>query len=264
MANFRLILTPLDYTPTATSADSTYPVTNIEDYGHLLRPWKAAVATGIVNVTLDFGAGNTLSALAADPGIFLDDLNVTSLRIQGNSVTTDWETPPWDQAVTISQEPRTRRYNGYVLLSELNAAPFAYRYLNIRILSQTPTDALAYRISRAFVGATTELLTNPEYGITRKTFDPKMTLEFMDGGSEVSEMGERRYEFTVTRQVVGATELAQELAIQAITPGTNVVIWDSETGGSQSAWIMRRVEDPSLQETFLAVHGGSWSFREVI
>lgn len=264
MPNFRFILNPLDYTPTATSEDAIFPVTNLEDYGHLLRPWKAAVATGIVNVTLDFGAGNTLSALAADPGIFLDDLNVASLRIQGNSVTTDWVTPPWDQAITVAQCGFVRRYKDFRRLADLNAAAFNYRYLNIRIPSQTPTDAANYRSARIPVGAITELLMNPEYGIQRKTFDPHIPTPFLDGGEEINEMGERRYEFTVSRQVVGAAELTQELAIQAITPGSNIVVWDAALGGAESAWMMRRVEDLSLQETFDGVHGGNWGFKEVI
>ena len=262
MASFRFILNPLDYTPTATSADANYPVTNVEDYGHLLRPWKAAVATGIVNVTLDFGSGNTLSALAADPGIFLDDLNVTSLRIQGNSVTTNWVTPPWDQAITVAEDEQVMRYKDFRRLADLNVAAFAYRYLNIRILSQTPTDAAIYRISRAFVGTILDLTANPGYdsGATRR--DERIDTKFLDGGIERSLMGEPYVELAWPRRLPSAAARSEQHQIEAVL--TPFVMWNAGRGGTQDAWMVQRMDDAEMKHTYLNIYDTHWGFREVI
>lgn len=262
MANFRFILSPLDYTPAATSADSNYPVTNLEDYGHLRRPWKAAVATGIVNVTLDFGAGNTLNSLAADPGIFLDDLNVTSLRIQGNSVTTDWVTPPWDQAITVAKDEQVMRYKDFRRLADLNAAAFAYRYLNIRIPSQTPTDALTYRLSRAFVGQILELTVNPSSGSGATRRDERVDTKFLDGGIERSEMGEPYVELAFPRPLPSEASRSEQHQVENVL--TPFVMWNAARGGTQDASIVIRMDDAEMRQTFLHAYETHWGFREVI
>lgn len=262
MANFRFILTPLDYTPTATSSNGLYPATNLADYGHLLRPWKAAVATGIVNVTLDFGVGNTLSGLAANPGIFIDDANVASIRIQGNSVTTDWVTPPWDQAVTVAKDEQVMRYKDFRRLADLNVAAFAYRYLNIRILSQTPTDAANYRIARVFVGTILDLTANPGYdsGATRR--DERIDTKFMDGGIERSLMGEPYVELAWPRRLPSETARSEQHQIEDVL--TPFVMWDAGRGGTQDAWMVSRMDDAEMKYTFLHRYDTHWGFREVI
>lgn len=266
MANFRVITSLLSYTPTADSADSNWPVANLNVLSDLDAKWQAAVATGVVNVTLDLGAGNTLSGLAANPGILIDDVNVTSLRIQGNSVTTDWVTPPWDQGVTIARCRDTRRYKGFIRLADLSASAVAYRYVNIRILSQTPTDGTNYRISRVALGQITELLQNPlyqsRYDIPQERIDTKLAT----GGRTVNLMGPRRMLLQYPRAVWGTAEIDQESAIQAITAGDPIVLWDSSrgAGGSQSAWLVRRTDDPQYTTTFLDMDDTTWTFEEVI
>lgn len=264
MANFRFLLAALAYTPTATSTDSLYPVTNLYDYTHLFRPWKAQVASGIVNVTLDFGAGNTLSALAADPGLFLDDLNVTSLRIQGNSVTTDWVTPPWDQAITVAKHEGAGRYKHFVRLADLSAAAFAYRYLNIRILSQTPTDALAYRIGRAWPGTVTELSVNPGYDSELTIEEHVIETEFIGSASESNSMGEPYALLTLPRILPSTAARDQHWVIDAIGKGVPFVMWDASEGGTQDGWILKRIEASRMRKEFNAYYKSGWAFREVI
>lgn len=266
MTSFRLIQTLLSYTPTADSTDSNWPITNLSVLSDLDLKWQALVATGVVNVTLDLGASNTLSGLAADPGIFIDDCNVTSIRIQANSVTTDWVTPPWDQAVTIAKCGEVQRYKGFIRFADLSASAVAYRYVNIRILSQTPTDGANYRISRVGIGTITELLMNPLYGIRYRKTQERIDTKLMTGGRQVNLMGSRKMILMCQRQIVGASELSQEQTIQSITAGNMIVIWDSSRsdGGSQSAWLMRRLEDPELTTTFLEFDDTTWTFEEVI
>lgn len=264
MANFRVVTSLVSYSPSATSESTLYPATNLNLYGHLFRPWKASVQSAVVDVTLDFGSGNTLSGLISNPGILFDDCNVTSARIQGNTVTTSWGAPPWDQAVSFNQDPWVRRRKGFFRLADLDTAVFSYRYLNLRILSQAGTDVDIYRIGRIAVGAITELLANPLYNIIRRVVDPFVTTEFLDGGHEVVELGNRRFELEAGRETVGSAELSEELAIQAITMGGSFILWDAQLGGAEYAWMFRRTENPSVTETTLEFYHGRWIFREMI
>jgi len=262
MANTRLITSFLNYTPSATSEDSTLPVSNLEVYGHPFRPWKALVATGIVDVTLDFGVGNTLSGLAADPGIFLYPTNVASLRIQGNS-SLSWGSPPWDQAVTVNKNRDSGRYKGFWRLADLNVAAFAYRYLNIRILSQTPVDGLVYRIGDVVVGQVTELSVNPSAPVVRNRLDPSLPVEFLDGGREVLEMGEAVIELSFPRHLFDTTELNEALDLDGLGVGALFVYWDAIHGGSEDGWLVRRSGPPRMSQPWVTVHEGELALREV-
>ena len=266
MANFRFMLAPLTVTPTATSADSNWPVTNLNVLTDLAKKWAATVATGVVDVTFDFGSGNTFSGLAADPGIFLDDLNVTAIKLQANS-SASWSSPPWTQDVTVARCGETQRYKGFWRLADLSAVAVAYRYINVRITSQTPTDAANYRMSRAYLGSVTEMLHNPEYDFDYRLDQAVDVTELAHGGSEENLMGPRRIIVVGKRTISGAAELTQEHIIQAINPGEPVVLWDASYGGglSQSAWLVKRVEMPSKSIRFLDLYDAPFGpYKEII
>ena len=267
MAQYRTITSFLNYTPSATSEDTNFLASNLELYGHPFRPWKALVATGIVDVTLDFGVGNTLSALAADPGLFLYPLNVSSIRIQGND-SLSWGSPPWDQAVTVNKArwtsgPDLGRYQGFWRLADLDPTAFAYRYLNIRIPSQTPVDGLPYRIGVAVVGHAPELVTNPRFSIGRAMDDPALRVEFLDGGREILEMGERALELRLPRVLASDAALNDQLDLDALGISQPFVIWDGALGGSQDAWLVRRADRASYEQGYTTFHEGELALREV-
>ena len=264
MANVRVITSLLDYTPTASSEDSTFPVTNLLLVGHLRRPWKATTSGAIVNVTLDLGAGNTLSALAADPGIFLDDVNVTSLRIQGNSVTTDWVTPPWDQAITVAKHKGVARYKDFRRLADLNVAAFAYRYLNIRFPAQSTTDGAVYRIGRAPVGHAPELATNYRYDSDDQINEAHVVTPYLDGGGEYNIMGPPLMTARLQRRLPSATAIDEQWDLDALGIGTPFVLWDAGLGGTQDGWLVRRTAPSVMQRRYLNHWLTTWEVEEVI
>lgn len=264
MPNSRTILSFLDYTPTATEADANFPVTNLTLYAHPFRPWRATQHSVIVNVTLDFGIGNTLSGLAADPGIFLNPVNFTSARIQGNNVTTDWMTPPWDQAITISKDRWSGRYKGFWRLADLNAAAFAYRYLNVRILSQVSVDSLPYRIGEIIIGQIIEWSINPSGQPERTRRDHTRRSDFLDGGQEVAKIGEPAMAFSYPRKLYSLTALNEQLDLLDRGLDQLFVIWDEQLmNGSQDAFLVRRVDLMPLGQRFISFTEGQLVLREV-
>ncbi len=263
MANTRLITSFLNYTPSATSEDPNFLAANLKIYGHPFRPWKATVATGIVDVTLDFGVGNTLSGLASNPGMLVFPMNISSIRIQGNTVTTNWVTPPWDQLVTISKDGFDGRYHGGFRLADLNAAAFAYRYLNIRIPSQTPVDGLVYRIGLVVVGNVVEWSVNPNSPLVRPREDPALTVMMLDGGVEVLEMGEPFLTFRLPRKLYSATALNEYLDLADLGVGASFVYFDAALGNSQSVWLVRRFGSSETRQLYVNTHEGELALRQV-
>ena len=263
MANVRTILSFTDYTPTATSAQSQFPVTALKNYRKPLQPWKAAAYGSTVDVTLDFGSGNTLSGLAADPGIFLNPVNVASVRIQGNS-SSSWATPPWDQPVTISKDRENGRYKGFWRLADLSASAFTYRFLNIRITAQTSVDVLPYRIGDVIVGQIIEWTINPLYGTQRKRGDVVRSVDLQGGSQEVSKLGEPIVYLNYPRSLFNATEINEQLDLLDLGLDQPFVIWDPGLGnGSQDAYLVRRIEAMPLTQTFLQFYEGQLALREV-
>jgi hypothetical protein len=265
MANFRYIPTLLSFTPTADSADSNWPATNVNVLSDLSAKWAAAVATGIINFTLDFGVGNTLSGLAANPAIGVDDCNVTSLRIQGNSVTTDWVTPPWDQAITVAKHKGVGRYKDFRRLLDLSASAFAYRYLNIRIVSQTPTDGENYRIGRVGVGQIVEPVMNPSYDSVLTIDQMVRDTELEHGGFQPNIMGEPFARMVFPQRLASVAARDDYWDFDAmIGRGVICMVWDASEGGTQDGWFMRRVSPSELTKEFNAYYRTSRQLREVI
>jgi hypothetical protein len=260
MANTRVITSFLDYTPTATSEADNFLDSNLEDITFPLRPWKATVATGIVDVTLDFASA--LNGLAADAAIFLNDLNITSVRIQGNT-SSSWGSPPWDQLVTIAKDRWNGRYKGFFRLADLAAPAFAYRYLNIRIPSQTPVDALPYRIGTIVVGQMTELTVNPSAILQRTRHDPLSQVDFSNGRIEVGFAGEPFVQLQYPRKLYTVAALNEQLDLDALGRHSAFVIWDAALNASQYAWLVLRTEAVQLGQRFVNVHEGTWALREV-
>ncbi len=265
MANWRFITYPsmLAYTPSASSENSTYPVTNLNVLDNLQRVYKATGSGSLVNVTLDVGTGNTVSGLAATPGIFLDWANFASIKIQGNSVTTDWTTPPWNQAVTLNAEHWTGRRHGFWKLSELNAAAFAYRYLNIQIQAQSSDDAAAYFLSRVVLGSITEWTVNPSTSIQRRVERPKNSTARLDGSVQITQLGMAYMTVTAPRKLPSVTALNEQLDLDAVSLDP-VVLWDAALGGgSEAAWLMQQADPATLSQTFTTFHEGQMTLREV-
>lgn len=264
MANVRLIpyADIVSGTWTASSADGNFPATNLGVVADLRKWWQALVATGVVDLTFDCGVGNTIAGLAAVPGLFVDWANVASITVQGNSVTTNWTTPPWSQPATLTTERWTGRRKGFWKLSELNAAAFSYRYLNVQIQSQTPDDGQNYHVSRIIVGSITELTVGFMYEPKRRAEQATERTRRLDGSVQITQLGEPLMAVTLPRMSRDAASLNEQLDLERASVDP-LVFWDAALGGSESAWIIQRLDDTDLTQRFNAVHNSQMQFREV-
>lgn len=153
------------YTPTARSAYTGYPVTNITDKWHMLRRFRANDATA-ANwlVRLDFGSTKSIAA------ILLRYCNFTSVTIQGNA-TDVWTAPSFTQTITISKDTITNRYQLCTALTGFN-----YRYMRFYIpTGQTPTSDTVW-----FIGDISCFDTVDELTYTMTSYDRTAELVYED------------------------------------------------------------------------------------
>jgi hypothetical protein len=180
MGNFTFGYTLVDYTPTASSEDSNYPIANIKDYAHLKRHFRSQVATE-VTIVLDFVSAKVVQVM------LLDDVNFADVYIQGNA-TNVWDTPSFSQQYTISKDAETQRYRLCEILTGFN-----YQYMRIKIPAQTPVDGLSvFRIGRiACMTSKIEFTDNPSFPYRHSASYPEpLEVKFPSGGDEQVEQGD--------------------------------------------------------------------------
>lgn len=113
---------------TGSSTLSGFPASQVLDYAHPNRGWKAsALISTSDNVVIDFGTATSI------PAVVLDNLNSTSIKVQGNA-TDSWGAPSHSTTVAVSQDTADLRYKVYAALTSFN-----YRYM--RILNNTSSAA---------------------------------------------------------------------------------------------------------------------------
>jgi hypothetical protein len=261
---YRIVSSFYTFTASATSADTEFPITFITSYPyHPFRPWKSASLAGTVDIILDAGAGNLWSAVASTPALFLDNTNVTSVLVQGNSVPSSWGAPPWTAGLMVQTELYTGRKRLAIRLTDLNVNPCSYRYLNIRINSQAPSSGTQYQAGTILVGGALDI-TDPLYPVDRQRIDPVMTVDYPDGGKDILQLGSARTQITLPSLAVGSSELSGMLQIDQLGLHQPFVLWDATTSGTADAWLVRRSEARTWTERFLTQYEGTWSLEEVV
>lgn len=172
MFTFGYVLAEPD-SETPSSQDTGYPWTNAKIYSALKIHYRALVQTE-VTIVCNFGADQSLV------GLMLEDVNFTSVTIQGNA-TNVWTSPSpsFSQDFTISKNPEVQRYNIWCALTAFN-----YAFLRIKIPTQTPIDLSVFRIGRrTFIGTAIEQ--SPTFGFSEGGAYPEPTInEFKSGRKE--------------------------------------------------------------------------------
>lgn len=255
----------LTFVASATSQNGALPATFVNSYPYApFRYWESG-SGGTQDLTLDMGVGLQVNSMFTTPAIFIDNTNVTSLLIQGNTATGSWGAPPWSVGVQVTTELYTGRKRFVAKLTDLavNSA-FSYRYLNLRINSQAPSSGTAYRIGTILIGTAPDLAADPLYAVERQRIDPVQFVEYPDGGREVLSLGEPRVRLTLPTDAVGSAELTGMMGIDRFGMTQPFVLWDATTSGTADAWLVRRVEARTWTERFLTQYEGTWTLEEVV
>ena len=171
MFTFGYILAEPD-TETPSSSDTNFPWSNAAIYGALKIHYRSLVQTE-VTIVCDFGTAQSLV------GLMLEDVNFTSVTIQGANYPPDWNSPSFTQDFTISKNAEIQRYNIWCALTAFN-----YRYLRIKIPTQTPVDLSVFRIGRrTFIESAIEQ--SPTWGFSEGGAYPEPAVnEFKSGRKE--------------------------------------------------------------------------------
>jgi hypothetical protein len=255
----------LAFIATATSQNGTFPATFINSYPYApFRYWESG-SGGTQDLTLDMGVGNQVNSLFTTPTIFIDNTNVTSLLIQGNTVAGSWGAPAWQVGVGVGREMYSGRKRFVATFSDLapnSAVP--YRYVNIRINSQSPSSGTTYQIGTALLGTGPDLAADPLYPVERQRIDPIRSVDFPNGGREVLSLGEPRVRLTLQTEAVGSSELTGLMGIDRFGMSQPFVLWDATTSGTADAWLVRRMEPRTWTERFLTQYDGTWVLEEVV
>lgn len=175
------------------AAQSLFPTTSIYDYLHPYRQARATANTsGTTYFGLDFGATFTPAA------IIVGNVNVNSIKIQGNA-TDSWGTPSRDSgALTVPQDPLTGRYN---YIYEPSSWSTNTRYLRVVSNTGTTTDgtgvfALGYMLA---LGTLTTLATPFTDPLDEAPLEATLANDLVGGSSEVVTIGKVRAEFQLAQ-----------------------------------------------------------------
>lgn len=240
-------------TPTASSENASYPVTNLKANG---RPFNAfrTTATGIQSVVVPFGSTKALRQ------IFINRINVTSVNLQGGNDGVSW---PFDQAVTIKRCPYNWRYQYSALLTGFN-----YSYFRLYIPSQSTVDdpAIAAGVSYYIVGGLwladdTESLDpwSVMYDVQRTIVLPSYDSDVKAGGVQIGKAGWPYARMTMqrvaktNRKVPGfgdklATMLEQERKIWMTANRKPLVMVSDDT---TDAYVFNRLGDVAVSRRTL-------------
>lgn len=223
------------YTPTASSAQTAWPVTNVSSITRPHRVFKTSAAAGTAQaIVLDFGATQTVKAL------MLDRCNVSAVSIQGNA-TNSWSSPAYWATATISQDTLDGRYK---LFHDLTAASFSYRYCRIHPNgTATLYGGTVWELgSIAVMGTVSIWGTNMGFPYGRQhmqAFDPGVKI---GGGGEPSTLGNPYARIVLSTGAMSGTMMATIDEVMRAGQGAPIVFY---TGGTSTAeaYIAHRVGD---------------------
>ena len=215
------------YTPTASTADTEYPVTRLYDYDHARRYWLSTVATDSW-VKADLGSSKLIK------GILINNINFGSCSIQAND-TDVWTAPTYNQSVTVAPHNLTGRYQHFVLPN------VTLRYVRIFIPTQTPNDGTSvFRMGTLVIlTSNLELTKNPDLGLTESANEAMITNELESGNYEDVNLGARIWQISMTFNSYDRGSMTDFGTLNRLNKNTNLLFY-LNNGDATEAFICRR------------------------
>ena len=194
MANMIMFRDFFNYTINSESSEQTnFPSDNLLLPNKQRRYWKT---TGVGNeyVIIDLGSAQTVT------GVALINANYDTFVIEGDTTTSFSSPPVTSGTLDTIYDPIRGRYYAYTNPSDYS---FNHRYLRLYIPAQTPNDGDTVFKTGGLVikTGTTEILMNPNYGLTIAINRSSDINNLRSGGVETRNIGERlaTMSFTMTR-----------------------------------------------------------------
>lgn len=237
-----------NYTLTANSENSYYPVANIQDY-QLIKVYRSTDITSEW-VKVDAGSGNTITAT----GACILAHNLTSsgtYKIQGNA-TDVWTAPSVDETFV---------YDSDIMIKTFNSA--SYRYWRFSLADATNPDTYL-EIGRLFLGTYLEFADQPSKDFPL-TYEDTSTVDYSITGQAFGDEGiiYKLYNFkfpywtdTVRKSVVTMVE-----DIKLVKP---VILVPDENNTDKLIPVYAKLNDNlSFNHIIGYIYNGTLSFREV-
>ena len=236
-----------DYTLSANSEDSSYPVANVQDY-QLIKVYRSTGDTSEW-VKVDAGSGSTITATGAC--ILGHNLtNSGTYKIQGNA-TDSWGTPSLDETFT---------YDSNIMIKTFNSA--GYRYWRFSLADATNPDTYL-EIGRLFLGTYLEFSDQPSKEFPM-TYEDTSNVDYSITGQSFGDEGiiYRLYNFkypywtdTVRKSVVTMIE-----DIKLVKP---VILVPDEDNTDKLIPVYAKLNDAlSINHIVAYAWNGTLSFRE--
>lgn len=215
----------VDYTPSMTNENASYPAINVKEYYN--GKVHARATTTSSTFTLNFGSSKSLIA------VLLVDINFTSVTING-------------VALTATKNPVTGRY--YIM----RVLTFTGSSLSIVIPTQTPTDGAAYvRVGTiACLASKTELTVNPDYGYTYSAPKAKPKInEFTTGDREKIKRGNRKiFRCSFAFKTTISEQRAELLNLDTLIDETDLFVFYENRGDTSMAFLCQRDNSIEISE----------------
>lgn len=253
-------------TVTGSSQDATYVDDNIQSPDRPFYPWRTTAITA-QNIVFDFGSPKPIRL------VLLVNCNYTSARVQGNA-SDAWGAPSVDEAITIGQNPWTRRYQHALVLSG-----FDYRYMRLLINAQTPTDGAAYFSTGGLWAGTIatmprDLRENVLYEKVEPRFEARPPhdgwMQRARRGNAYMRMTYALYSTADERAPGKADQLAQWLDIEDQMRSSEHFVVVPELGGDYSVmdtsqvYVTRRRNNVAWEPEGLGLYAAVWNLEESV
>jgi hypothetical protein len=213
------------------SEQSYYPATNLADWAHPGRPWRATDAVNNTTyVGYNFGVATSLAS------VVVHNVNMATVTVQHSTNGAAWTT---DVGVGLLQDGLDGYYKAYVSLTAWN-----YQYLRVLAGTNTLTDNSATMMVGGVIPLTSVTTWNNNPGFPYDMTPLRATLgdaEFASGGREPIAVGNRYAQVGLSQAFLPLSDKATLQQVLGVYGTQQPFIYYRNAGDTSEVYIVRRV-----------------------
>lgn len=225
------------------AVQANFPLSNLAEWW---APYRTVRATGNTSGTtyfgLDFGAAFTPVA------IIVGNVNVASIKIQGNA-TDSWGSPSRDSgALTVAQDPLTGRYN---YIYEPSSWTTNTRYLRVVSNTATETDStdvlsVGYMLVLTTLTSYTTPFADP-LGLSPS--EAVLSTELSGGGDDTVSIGRVRANISIAQSLFASAQESEVLGLLRQNGRSGAFVLYLDDGDTSQVYIVKRSSDAGITIT---------------